>query len=162
MLKQWLLNCKHQNLLGNNANYYTLQLFHALCIYEPCSFFPLEMYKTIIGFSLFFRFGKQCIINNGFVFFCDMQSYHNVEVRVDLAFGLADNPYLNNDSFAHHKKMNPIICRTIASCAQHILHLHAFATCQETARLHEDAIPTILSGNKGTKGPLLDRNTYPW
>ena len=48
------------------------------------------------------------------------------------------------------KKMNPIICRTIASCAQHILHLHAFPTCQETARLHEDAIPTILSGNKET------------
>ena len=38
------------------------------------------------------------------------------------AFGLADNSYLNNhyDSFAY----------------------------QETARLREDAIPTILSGNK--------------
>ena len=33
--------------------------------------------------------------------------------------------------------------------AVHItLHFHAFPTCQETARLREDAIPTILSGNK--------------
>lgn len=42
---------------------------------------------------------------------------------------------------------------------QHSLHFHAFTTCQETARPHEDVLPTILSGNKGTMGPLLDRNT---
>ena len=52
--------------------------------------FPLEMNKTIIGFVFFF--GLKCVINN-------------VEVRViNLAFGLADNSYFNNDSFAYHSK----------------------------------------------------------
>ena len=36
---------------------------------------------------------------------------------------------------------------TVQSCTV-ILHFHAFPTSQETARPREDAIPTILSGNK--------------
>ena len=48
------------------------------------------MNKTIIGFVFFF--GLKCVISN-------------VEVRViNLAFGLADNSYFNNDSFAYHSK----------------------------------------------------------
>ena len=60
------------------------------------------MYKTIIGFIFFCL---KCVINNYWICFFVICKIINVEVRViNLVFDSADNSYLNNDSFAYHKK----------------------------------------------------------
>ena len=64
-------------------------MFNFYCFMSHVYFFHSKCVKQLL--DLFF-FGLKWVINN-------------VEVRViNLAFGLADNSYFNNDSFAYHSK----------------------------------------------------------
>ena len=81
-------------------------LINFYCFTSHVYYFRLEIYdKTIIEFSLWFsplEMYNKAIIGFGF---CDMQII-NVSVRVtSLAFGSADNSYLDIDNSAYHKNL---------------------------------------------------------
>ena len=75
----------------SHVYHFRLEIYNKTIIGFSFCFFPLEMFnKTIIGFG-----------------FCDMKNYHiNISVRViSLAFGSAENSYLDIDNFAYYKNL---------------------------------------------------------
>ena len=67
------------------------------------NFFCSKCIKQLL--DLVFFFGLKIMYNKQWICFFVICKVINVEVRViNLAFGLADNPYLKNDSCAYHKK----------------------------------------------------------
>ena len=73
----------------SHVYYFQLKIYNKTIIGFSSWFSPLEMYnKTITGFG-----------------FCDMQNYQCLGMSYQLAFGWADNSYLDIDNSAYHKNL---------------------------------------------------------